>query len=118
MVTRPFNFEGARRRKQAERGIEELRHAVDTLITIKPALNCDGGRKYDFLRGFEMADRVYQAVKGVSDLIGNRGMVNVDFADVCTIMSSKGIALMGVGLGSGDNRMIDAAQRAINSSPR
>ena len=117
VVTRPFNFEGARRRKQAERGIEELRHAVDTLITIpNQRLIAMAGENTTFSEAFEMADRVlYQAVKGVSDLINNRGMVNVDFADVCTIMSSKGIALMGVGLGSGDNRMIDAAQRAINS---
>lgn len=117
VVTRPFNFEGARRRKQAERGIEELRHAVDTLITIpNQRLIAMAGENTTFQEAFEMADRVlYQAVKGVSDLINNRGMVNVDFADVCTIMSSKGIALMGVGIGSGDNRMIDAAQRAINS---
>lgn len=117
VVTRPFNFEGARRRKQAERGIEELRHAVDTLITIpNQRLIAMAGENTTFSEAFEMADRVlYQAVKGVSDLINNRGMVNVDFADVCTIMSSKGIALMGVGVGSGDNRMIDAAQRAINS---
>ena len=117
VVTRPFNFEGARRRKQAERGIEELRHAVDTLITIpNQRLIAMAGENTTFSEAFEMADRVlYQAVKGVSDLINNRGMVNVDFADVCTIMSNKGIALMGVGLGSGDNRMIDAAQRAINS---
>lgn len=117
VVTRPFNFEGARRRKQAERGIEELRHAVDTLITIpNQRLIAMSSENTSFQEAFEMADRVlYQAVKGVSDLINNRGMVNVDFADVCTIMSSKGIALMGVGLGSGENRMIDAAQRAINS---
>ena len=106
-----------RRRKQAERGIEELRHAVDTALPFPISVSLPWLVKtppsQKPLR-WPIAFCI-KLSKGVSDLINNRGMVNVDFADVCTIMSNKGIALMGVGLGSGDNRMIDAAQRAINS---
>ena len=117
VVTRPFLFEGARRRKQSEEGIENLRQCVDTLITIpNQRLISIANERTTLKEAFAMADRVlYQAVKGVSDLINFQGIVNVDFADVRTIMSNKGVALMGVGVGSGERRMLEAAQRAVNS---
>jgi cell division protein FtsZ len=117
VVTRPFLFEGTRRRKQSEEGIESLRQCVDTLITIpNQRLISIANERTTLKEAFAMADRVlYQAVKGVSDLINDQGVVNVDFADVRTIMSNKGVALMGVGVGSGERRMLEAAQRAINS---
>lgn len=117
VVTRPFQFEGARRRKQSEEGIENLRQCVDTLITIpNQRLISIANERTTLKEAFAMADRVlYQAVKGVSDLINHQGMINVDFADVRTIMSNKGVALMGVGVGSGERRMLEAAQKAINS---
>ena len=117
VVTRPFLFEGAQRRKQSEEGIENLRQCVDTLITIpNQRLISIANERTTLKEAFAMADRVlYQAVKGVSDLINDQGVVNVDFADVRTIMSNKGVALMGVGVGSGERRMLEAAQRAINS---
>ena len=96
VVTRPFSFEGNRRRKQAECGIENLRQCVDTLITIpNQRLMSITTEKTTVKEAFERADRVLlQAVKGVSDLINSSGMVNVDFADVKSIMQDKGIALM------------------------
>lgn len=117
VVTRPFSFEGNRRRKQAESGIENLRQCVDTLITIpNQRLMAITTEKTTVKEGFERADRVLlQAVKGVSDLINVSGLVNVDFADVRSIMQDKGIALMGVGQASQDDRVMAAAQMAINS---
>jgi len=117
VVTRPFHFEGRRRRKQAEEGIEALRANVDTLITIpNQRLISMATERTTMREAFSMADMVlYQACKGVSDLINYQGIVNVDFADVRTIMANKGMALMGVGVGSGAHKTVEAAQRAINS---
>ena len=117
VVTRPFGFEGRRRRKQGEEGIENLRQVVDTLITIpNQRLISMATERTTMREAFEMADRVlYQATKGVSDLINFQGIVNVDFADVRTIMANKGLALMGVGTGSGEHRTVEAAQKAISS---
>jgi cell division protein FtsZ len=117
VVTRPFAFEGRRRRKQAEEGIESLRQVVDTLITIPNQRLISMASERTSLRdAFRMADEVlHQAVKGVSDLINTQGIVNVDFADVRTIMSNKGLALMGVGTGSGEHKTVEAAQKAISS---
>lgn len=117
VVTRPFSFEGRRRRKQAEEGIENLRQVVDTLITIpNQRLISMATERTTMREAFAMADQVlFQACKGVSDLINFQGIVNVDFADVSTIMSNKGLALMGVGTGTGDHKTVEAAQRAISS---
>jgi cell division protein FtsZ len=117
VVTRPFSFEGKRRRKQADDGIEALRQVVDTLITIpNQRLISMATESTTMKSAFQMADSVlYQACKGVSDLINDTGMINVDFADVRTIMSNKGIALMGVGAGKGEHKTVEAAQRAISS---
>jgi cell division protein FtsZ len=117
VVTRPFGFEGRRRRKQADEGIENLRQVVDTLITIpNQRLISMATERTTMREAFQMADQVlYQACKGVSDLINFQGVVNVDFADVRTIMSNKGMALMGVGYGQGEHKTVDAAQKAISS---
>jgi cell division protein FtsZ len=117
VVTKPFGFEGRRRMSQAERGIEELRGSVDTLITIP------NERLLSFIeRGtplgdaFRIADDVLrQAVQGISDVIAIPGEINVDFADVRTIMTGMGMALMGTGIAKGENRALEAAQRAISS---
>jgi cell division protein FtsZ len=116
-VTRPFHFEGRRRRKQAEEGVESLRQCVDTLITIpNQRLISMATERTTMAEAFSLADKVlYEAVKGVSDLINFQGIVNVDFADVRTIMANKGMALMGVGMGTGDHRTVEAAQKAISS---
>ncbi|RKX63987.1 MAG: cell division protein FtsZ, partial [Thermodesulfobacteriota bacterium] len=115
VVTKPFAFEGKKKMQIAENGIAQLKEAVDTIITIpnnrllelKP-------RAITLLETFKKADQVlYYAVKGIADLITIQGLVNVDFADVRTIMEEKGLALMGTGISSGDNRSIEAAQRAI-----
>ena len=117
VVTKPFAFEGKKKMQIAENGIAQLKEAVDTIITIpnnrllelKP-------RAITLLETFKKADQVlYYAVKGIADLITIQGLVNVDFADVRTIMEEKGLALMGTGISSGDNRSIEAAQRAIRS---
>ncbi len=117
VVTRPFHFEGRRRRKQGEEGIEALRQSVDTLITIPNQRLISMATERTTMRdAFQMADMVlYQACKGVSDLINFQGIVNVDFADVRTIMANKGLALMGVGTGTGPHKTVEAAQQAINS---
>jgi cell division protein FtsZ len=116
-VTRPFHFEGRRRRKQAEEGVESLRNCVDTLITIpNQRLISMATERTTMAEAFSLADKVlYEAVKGVSDLINFQGIVNVDFADVRTIMANKGLALMGVGFGTGEHRTVEAAQKAISS---
>ena len=117
VVTKPFLFEGKRRMKNAERGIEELRKQVDTLITIpNQRLLSIAGRNTSLLDTFRRADDIlYQAVKGISDLITYEGLVNVDFADVRAVMSEMGMAMMGTGDSSGENRAVEAAQKAISS---
>ncbi len=117
VCTRPFFFEGKRRRRQAEEGLENLKEVVDTLITIpNQRLVAMASDRTSMKDAFRMADEVLlQAVKGVSDLINFQGMVNVDFADVRTIMAGKGIALMGVGTASGEHKTVEAAQLAISS---
>ena len=117
VVTKPFLFEGRRRAKNAERGIAELTEAVDTIITIpnERLLNL-ADEEMSLLDAFRRADDVLlQAVRGISDLIISSGMINVDFADVRTIMSSTGRALMGTGIAKGERRAVDAADMAINS---
>jgi cell division protein FtsZ len=117
VVTKPFLFEGKKRQKQAQEGLAELRKCVDTLITIpnQRLLNI-AGKDMSLLDTFRRADEVLlQAVKGISDLITVHGLINLDFADVRTVMSEMGLALMGTGTASGENRAIEAAQRAISS---
>ena len=117
VVTKPFLFEGKRRMTNAERGIEQLKKEVDTLITIpNQRLLAIAGRNTTLLDTFRKADDVlFQAVKGISDLILYEGLVNVDFADVKAVMSEMGMAMMGSGEGSGENRAIEAAEKAISS---
>jgi cell division protein FtsZ len=116
VVTRPFLFEGKRRSKNAENGIKDLAAAVDTIITIpnQKLLNLDDD--LSILEAFKRADDVLvQAVRGISDLITQPGVINVDFADVKTIMNGQGRALMGTGYGRGERRALDAVEMAINS---
>lgn len=117
VVTRPFTFEGRHRQKTAEQGIEQLKPMVDTLITIpNDRLLQTASKNTSMLQAFRMADDVLrQGIQGISDLITQRGLINVDFADVKTIMAQQGSALMAIGHGSGDNRMIDAVNQAIAS---
>jgi cell division protein FtsZ len=117
VVTKPFLFEGKRRMTNADRGIESLRRHVDTLITIpNQRLLSIAGRNTTLLDTFKRADDIlFQAVKGISDLIINEGLVNVDFADVRAVMSEMGMAMMGTGEASGDNRAVEAAEKAISS---
>jgi cell division protein FtsZ len=117
VVTKPFHFEGRRRRRQAEFGIENLSAAVDTLITIpNQRLLAISGEDTTILEAFKKADEVLlHAVQGITDLITVRGLVNVDFADVRTIMNSKGLALMGTGRASGTDRALEAAEMAVSS---
>lgn len=117
VVTKPFNFEGKKRKKNADIGIEELKSSVDTLICIpNQRLLYIANETTTMLDCFKKADEVlYQAVKGISDLINIRGLVNLDFADVRTVMSNQGLALMGTGIASGESRAIEAARKAISS---
>lgn len=117
VVTKPFSFEGRRRMKHAELAVEELRNSVDTLITIpNERLLSFVERGTPLSEAFRIADDVLrQAVQGISDLITIPGEINVDFADVRTIMTGMGMALMGTGIAKGENRAIEAAQRAISS---
>ncbi len=117
VVTKPFNFEGKRRQMHAEEGLHELKEVVDTLITIpNERLLCAMGPEALLEDSFRYADDVLcQAVQGISDIITMPGIVNVDFADVRTIMAGKGMALMGTGMAEGENRAVEAAQRAISS---
>jgi len=117
VVTRPFTFEGNHRRKLAEQGIEQLRPVVDTLIVIpNDRLLQTASKNTTFTQAFEMADNVLrQGIQGISDLITQRGLINLDFADVKTIMAQQGSALMAIGHGRGDSRMVDAVQQAIAS---
>jgi cell division protein FtsZ len=117
VVTKPFGFEGRKRRKQAEDGIATLQACVDTLITIpNDRLLSIAGQKTTMLDAFRKADEVLlNAVQGISDLITIPGLINVDFADVRTIMKEMGRALMGMGRACGERRAIEAAQQAISS---
>ncbi len=117
IVTKPFTFEGERRRRSAEAGINELKDTVDTLITIpNDRLLQMIDRKTSLVDAFGIVDEVLQqGVQGISNLITIHGLINLDFADVKAIMSNAGSALMGIGRASGDNRAIEAARQAIDS---
>ena len=117
VVTKPFPFEGRHRYRQAQAGLDELKSVVDTLITIpNERLLQTADRKLSLSDGFRMADDVLrQAVQGISDLITIPGFINVDFADVKAIMKNMGIALMGTGHATGENKALEATQRAISS---
>lgn len=117
IVTKPFYFEGPKRMQRAENGLKELSKHVDTLIVIpNQRLLSIVDKTTTLIEAFKMADNVlYQAVKGIADLISTPGLVNVDFADVRTVMSHMGRAVMGMGLSSGNNRAVEAAQKAISS---
>ncbi len=117
VVTRPFTFEGKKRANQAEQGIQELKSKVDTLITIpNDRLLQVVDKSTSINEAFRIADDVLrQGVQGISDLIAVPGLINLDFADVKTIMSNTGTALMGIGSAQGDNRAAEAAKIAISS---
>ena len=117
VVTKPFAFEGRRRSQQADAGLAELRGVVDTLITIpNQRLLAVVDRGTPLIEAFKVADTVLlQAVQGISDLILVPGLINLDFADVRTIMAGMGMALMGAGVGKGEHRALDAAQKAVAS---
>lgn len=117
VVTRPFTFEGNHRQKTAQQGIEQLKPMVDTLIIIpNDRLLQTASKNTSMLQAFRMADDVLrQGIQGISDVITQRGLINVDFADVKAIMAQQGSALMAIGVGSGDNRMVDAVNMAIAS---
>ena len=117
VVTKPFNFEGHKRKAAAEQGIAELVEEVDSLITIPNQKLMDIlGRKASMEEAFAKADDILKgAVQGISDIIMKPGYINVDFADVKTVMSEKGIAMMGTGQSSADERGIDAASQAVSS---
>jgi cell division protein FtsZ len=117
VVTKPFDFEGRRKKQLAEEGIRRLRDAVDTLIIIpNQYLLKIVDKRTPIKEAFLMADDVLrQGVQGISDLITRPGEINIDFADVRTIMKGQGDALMGIGTGHGDNRAVDAATNAINN---
>jgi cell division protein FtsZ len=117
VVTKPFTREGRRRQTQAEEGIRELKKHVDSLIVVpNDRLIGLAGKNTSILDAFKPADDVLrQAVQGISDLITTHGMINVDFADVKAIMSERGMAMMGIGISSSDNRAAEAATAAISS---
>jgi len=117
VVTKPFHFEGRRRMQQAEQGLTELQECVDTVITIpNERLLHTVDRGASLSESFRVADDVLrQAVQGISDLITVPGLINLDFADVKTIMAGMGMALMGTGRATGENRAIEATQQAISS---
>ncbi len=117
VVTKPFGFEGPRRMRLAEQGIETLRGKVDTIIVVpNDKLLSLGDRKMTLVDAFKFADDVLrQGVQGISDIIQVPGIINVDFADVRSTMTRSGPALMGIGLGRGDDRAMEAAQNAISS---
>jgi cell division protein FtsZ len=117
VVTKPFAFEGRKRMQQADRGLAELKECVDTVITIpNERLLATLERGTSLFDAFHIADDILrQAVQGISDLIIVPGLINLDFADVKTIMSGMGMALMGTGSATGENRAVEAAKRAISS---
>jgi cell division protein FtsZ len=117
VISKPFMFEGKRRNEFAEAGIKFMKEHVDTYITVhndRIMDQCDDDTT--FQEAFKLADEVLrQGVQGVSDAINSDGYINVDFADICTIMQNKGMALMGIGQANGENRDIKAAEKALNS---
>ncbi len=117
VVTKPFHFEGAQRMENAERGMAALKKEVDALITIPNQKLLEiADAKMSILDAFRVSDSVlHQGVQGISDLIVMPGLINVDFADVRTIMKNAGSALMGIGIGTGETRAVDAARDAIQS---
>src|SRR6202451_1804116 len=117
VVTKPFQFEGRKRMGQAEEGLRELKDAVDTLITIpNQRLLSIASRNTSLKEAFQRADDVLlQAVRGISELVTVHGLINLDFADVRSIMAEMGMAMMGAAHASGENRAVEAAQRAISS---
>lgn len=117
VVTRPFAFEGAQRGRLADQGLEELRKQVDALIVIpNDRILAISGKDTLAKNAFAMSDDILrQAVEGISDLITTPGIINVDFADIRSVMENAGSALMGIGTASGDNRAVEAAKAAINS---
>jgi len=117
VVTKPFLFEGQMRMKHAERGLDDLHRVVDTVITIpNQRLLALAGKGTSVRDAFRLADEVlFNAVRGISDLITIHGLINLDFADVRTIMNEMGVALMGTGSASGDERAVEAARAAISS---
>ncbi len=117
VVTKPFTFEGRKRAQHAEQGLLELREVVDSVITIpNERLLTSIDRKTPLTDAFAMADDVLrQAIQGISDLILVPGLINLDFPDVKTIMAGAGVAVMGTGIGEGENRAVDAAKQAISS---
>ena len=117
VVTRPFSFEGRQRTINADRGIEQLSENVDTLVIIpNDRLLLVVGKGTSILDAFRMSDDVLrQGIQGISDLIAVPSLINLDFADVKTIMENSGVAHMGIGLGSGENRALDAAKQAVQS---
>lgn len=117
IVTKPFHFEGKKRMKQAEEGLANLRMTADALITIpNQRLLGISGKNMTLIEAFKKADEVlFHAAKGISDIIVGQGIINLDFADVRTVMVETGMALMGTGIAFGENRSIEAAQRAISS---
>ncbi|OGP61782.1 MAG: cell division protein FtsZ [Deltaproteobacteria bacterium RBG_13_47_9] len=117
IVTKPFHFEGKKRMKQAEEGLANLKMTADALITIpNQRLLGISGKNMTLLEAFKKADEIlYHASKGISDIIVGHGIINLDFADVRTIMSETGVALMGTGIAFGENRSVEAAQKAISS---
>ena len=117
VVTKPFTFEGKRRRDHAELGIEYLKQYVDSLVVVPNDRLLQISEKNTTMKeAFSMADDVLrQGVQGITDLIAESGVINLDFADVKTVMSNRGIAHMGVGVGRGENRVIDAVKEAIGS---
>lgn len=117
VVTKPFSFEGKKRMSHAQTGIENLKNRVDTLITIpNDRLLQVAEKKTSILEAFGLADEILrQGVQGISDLIAVPGLINLDFADVKTIMLEKGLAHMGIGRGNGENRAVEAAKQAISS---
>jgi cell division protein FtsZ len=117
VVTKPFIFEGRNRMKHAERGLDELHRVVDTVITIpNQRLLALAGKGTSVRDSFRLADEVlFNAVRGISDLITIHGLINLDFADVRTIMNEMGVALMGTGSATGDERAVEAARAAISS---
>jgi cell division protein FtsZ len=117
IVTRPFTFEGKKRTTHASNGLEELRSSVDTMIVIpNDRLLQIVEKNTPMLEAFREADNVLrQGVQGIAEIVAIPGLINLDFADIKTVMANKGTALMGIGIASGDNRAIEAAMRAINS---
>ncbi|MBU4143184.1 cell division protein FtsZ, partial [Patescibacteria group bacterium] len=117
IVTKPFHFEGKKRMKQAEEGLANLKMTADALITIpNQRLLSVSGKNMTLLEIFKKADEIlYHAAKGISDIIVGHGIINLDFADVRAVMSETGMAMMGTGIASGENRSLEAAQKAISS---